>query len=63
MIIGEWRSDAPVPLEPLEGAFERLAGIPLCEGCRAKCLEPLCPSCFEMALRELEARAERGEEL
>ena len=28
----------------------------LCERCRKKVLDPLCPSCLEMALREEEAR-------
>jgi len=64
-----WVSNAPfsypVPSFPEELA-EEIASFRsrLCESCRARSLEPMCPPCFEMALRELEAQAEeQGGEL
>jgi hypothetical protein len=59
---GEWRSDAsPVHWltrdEMIQMIMSQLKDRRslYCERCHAKVLDPLCGSCLELALRELEA--------
>ncbi len=61
---GHW---GPLPLQPAPPPlpnnvlFEKILAkiqeldAQLCERCRAKVLDPLCPSCFEMIRCEIEA--------
>ena len=60
-----WISNAPVPRAPgpdplMEKILKRLKDLDasLCESCRARVLDPLCPSCLEMAKKELAALGE-----
>lgn len=64
---GHWISGAPLPFVPGDSAFQqvidRLSDLDskFCERCRGKVLDPLCASCLELALKEVEALSGSGD--
>ena len=59
----DWRSDAKPTLTPgrLAELLEELSVVGLCDRCKSKSLEPLCPSCLDMVQREADAKEATNE--